>query len=136
MKVVIDTNILISAAWRDKIPEAVIVWIARQEDWDWIVTNEILYEYREVLRRKKFNLGSETIARWDSLIDELTLVIDPQIEVEFPRDVKDAKFLACAISASANYFITGDADFTEAKKLGGTVILSVAMFKKNIIDRI
>jgi putative PIN family toxin of toxin-antitoxin system len=136
VKVVIDTNILISAAWRDKIPEAVIVWIARQDDWDWVVTDEILDEYREVLRRKKFNLGSEIITRWDSLIDELTVVIDPQIEVEFPRDVKDAKFLACAISASANYLITGDTDFTAAKKLGGTVILSVAMFKKNIIDRI
>ncbi|HLO28249.1 MAG TPA: putative toxin-antitoxin system toxin component, PIN family [Anaerolineales bacterium] len=116
MKVVIDTNILISAAWRDKTPEAVILWIASQEDWEWIVSDEILDEYRQVLQRKKFALSSEIITRWSNLIDELTVMVDPQVDVEFPRDVKDAKFLACAISASANYFITGDHDFAEAKK--------------------
>jgi|GEM_PF-4657370 len=31
MKVLIDTNVLLSAALRDKFPEAVIIWIAQHE---------------------------------------------------------------------------------------------------------
>lgn len=28
--------------------------------------------------------------------------------VDFPRDQKDAKFLACALTTNAEFFITGD----------------------------
>ena len=37
MKVLIDTNVLVSAALRDKDPEAVILFIAARPDWQWIV---------------------------------------------------------------------------------------------------
>ncbi len=47
MKVVIDTNVLVSAAWRDRSPEAVVLWIAFQDDWDWVVSQEILDEYKK-----------------------------------------------------------------------------------------
>ncbi len=52
MKVVIDTNVLVSAAWRDKSPEAVVIWVALQDDREWIVSQDILDEYQEVLRRE------------------------------------------------------------------------------------
>jgi len=120
MKVVIDTNVLVSAAWRDKSPEAVVIWIANQDDWEWIVSREILVEYQEVLRREKFNLSVEVIEKWDYILTNLTTLVDVNIEVEFPRDQKDAKFLACALAADADYLITGDADFGEALKLTQT----------------
>lgn len=34
MRVAIDTNVLISAALRDMSPEAVVIWIAFQDDWE------------------------------------------------------------------------------------------------------
>lgn len=58
------------------------------------------------------------------------------LAIDFPRDQKDAKFLACAIDAGADYFITGDRDFSQAQKLLSTTILSVAQFKKNVCDRL
>jgi putative PIN family toxin of toxin-antitoxin system len=134
MKVVIDTNVLLSAAWRDKSPEAVILWVASHDDWEWVVSDEILMEYREVLRREKFGLPSETIERWEIIITGLTAPVDVDIRVQFPRDQKDAMFLACAISANAEYFITGDGDFKDAKKIMNTTILSVSMFKRLVCD--
>lgn len=65
MKVVIDTSVLLSAAWRDKSPEAVILWVTVQDDWEWEVSEEILAEYREVLHREKFNLLTEKLERWE-----------------------------------------------------------------------
>ena len=133
MKVIIDTNVLISAAWRDKSPEAVVVWIANQDDWEWVVSQEILDEYKDVLRREKFHLPEKTIERWDHIITNLTSLVEIDIEIEFPRDVKDAKFLACAFFSEADYLITGDKDFEEAYKFGATTIISVTEFNRLII---
>jgi putative PIN family toxin of toxin-antitoxin system len=134
MKVVIDTNVLLSAAWRDKSPEAVIVWIVLQEDWEWVVSQDIVDEYQEVLRRDKFKLPAEVIEKWNTIVTNLTTLVDVSIEVEFPRDQKDAKFLSCALAADADYLITGDADFGEALKLTKTTILSVSLFKRIMVD--
>jgi predicted nucleic acid-binding protein len=54
--------------------------------------------------------------------------------VDFSRDLKDAKFLACAIAAEADFLITGDRNFTEIKNLGKTIIVSVSKFQKLIAD--
>jgi hypothetical protein len=37
MKVIFDTNVFISAVWRDRTPEAVIVWVVDQPGWQWVV---------------------------------------------------------------------------------------------------
>ncbi|NEP43114.1 MAG: putative toxin-antitoxin system toxin component, PIN family [Okeania sp. SIO2H7] len=56
--------------------------------------------------------------------------MDVELSVDFPRDAKDAKFIACALVADADFFITGDKDFTEAQKLIKTTIISVSSFKE------
>jgi putative PIN family toxin of toxin-antitoxin system len=134
MKVVIDTNILVSAAWRDKSPEAVVLWIAFREDWEWVVSEEILEEYREVLGREKFDLSDEVIEKWEYIVTNLTSLIEITAQVDFPRDRKDSMILACALSANVDYLITGDKDFNEAYKVGVTNVISVADFKRLIID--
>ncbi len=134
MKVVIDTSVLLSAAWRDKSPEAVVLWIAVQDDWDWVVSEEILAEYREVLHREKFNLPTEKLERWERIITNLTSPIEVDIDVDFPRDQKDAMFLACALVSRADFMITGDGDFSAMKKLTDTTIISVSVFKRLFVD--
>jgi putative PIN family toxin of toxin-antitoxin system len=136
MRVLIDTNVLISAAFRDRMPQDVILWIAAQNDWEWIVSNEILTEYKEVLQREKFGLPVDFINMWDQLIDRVTVSVDVNLSTKFPRDQKDAIFLAAALVCEADYFITGDHDFTEAQAMGNTIILSVSTFKKLIISNL
>lgn len=134
MKVIIDTNVLVSAIWRDKNPEAVLLWILAQPDWRWLVSAAILQEYKAVLRRPKFNFPPATLQQWETLLAETTQLVRVRKEPAFPRDQKDAKFLACALASQADYLITGDADFTVARKLGSTTLLSVSMFKRLFID--
>jgi putative PIN family toxin of toxin-antitoxin system len=133
MKVLIDTNVLISAALKDKDPEAVILFVAEQPDFEWIVSAEILAEYRAVLSRAKFNLPEAVRQRWLAVLEILTTTVEVNTAFEFPRDQKDAKFLACALAAQAEFFVTGDRDFSAAHKLLSTTILSVALFKKLIM---
>lgn len=47
MKVVIDTNVVISAAIADRNPEKIILFVVSNPDFYWIVSPDILAEYRE-----------------------------------------------------------------------------------------
>lgn len=136
MRVVIDTNVLISAVLKDRDPEAVIMFVAECDDMDWIVSPEIMTEYIEVLSRPKFGLPDDIRQNWFDLLDALTVSFDVDLDFDFPRDYKDAKFLAGAVTAGADYFITGDRDFSEAQKLLSTTILSVTQFKKLVCERL
>jgi putative PIN family toxin of toxin-antitoxin system len=136
MRVVIDTNVVVSAAFKDRDPEAVILFLASRGDTEWVVTPEIMTEYREVLSRPKFGLPDDIRQSWFDMLDTLTITYDIDLDIDFPRDQKDAKFLACAVAAGADYFVTGDKDFSEAKKLLSTTILSVSQFKKLVCDRL
>lgn len=133
MRVVIDTNILVSAAIAGRKPESIIVWIIAQPDYEWVVSEEILAEYQEVLGRKKLKLTDVQKARWINLIQNSTRVIDVSTKIDFPRDQKDAKFLECALAANADFLITGDRDFTEAQSLGNTLIVSASIFAELMI---
>jgi putative PIN family toxin of toxin-antitoxin system len=136
MRVVIDTNVLVSAVLKDRDPEAIILFVAERDDMEWIVSPEIMTEYREVLSRPKFGLPDDIRQNWFDLLDALTVTFDVDLDIDFPRDSKDAKFLACAVTAGADYFITGDRDFSEAQRLLSTTILSVAQFKKLVCERL
>jgi putative PIN family toxin of toxin-antitoxin system len=136
MRVVIDTNVLVSAVLKDRDPEAIILFVAERDDMEWIVSPEIMTEYREVLSRPKFGLPDDIRQNWFDLLDALTVTFDVDLDIDFPRDSKDAKFLACAVTAGADYFVTGDRDFSEAQKLLSTTILSVSQFKKLVCERL
>jgi putative PIN family toxin of toxin-antitoxin system len=135
MRVVVDTNVLISAAFRDRLPEDVIMFLVSHPDFQWIATQDIVREYLDVLKREKFGLTESIIRKWEQMIEEVTQIVPDSILMEFPRDQKDARFLSCALSADADFLITGDKDFSEAKRLTHTKILSVSMFKRLVMDR-
>lgn len=134
MKVIIDTNDLVSAVLKDRIPEEVVLFIASRDDIEWIVSPQIMVEYKEVLGRDKFGLPGDILHNWFVMLDALTAAVDVDLDIDFPPDQKDAKFLACAIAANADYFITGDHDFSQAQRLIETTILSVSQFKKLVCD--
>lgn len=134
MKVVIDTNVLVSAAAIGRNPEAVILFVVENLNYEWVVSAEILSEYKEVLSRPRLKLTEEQKERWFNILDVATTLIEVSITIDFPRDRKDAKFLACAAEAKADFLITGDRDFSEAQMLIDTPIISVSLFKKLVCD--
>ncbi len=134
MKVVIDTNVLVSAVLKGRVPRAVIQFIIDNPDWEWIVSSEIIMEYKEVLSRPKFKLTDEVRASWFEIIDTFATLIDVNVSIDFPRDTKDAKFLACALASEVDFLITGDSDFNQAQTLVNTTIISVSLFNRLVCD--
>ena len=135
IKVVIDTNIVISAILRDRTPEDVLLFVVEESEFEWIASPEIVAEYVNVLKRPKFKLPKTLMQQWEAMFEQYITVIDVQDDVAFPRDPKDAPFLACALAAGAAYLVTGDRDFSEAHKVVDTTVLSVRQFKTLICDR-
>jgi putative PIN family toxin of toxin-antitoxin system len=129
MRVVIDTNVLVSAVLRDRDPELVIQFIVDHIEFEWIVSQEILVEYKEVLSRRKFRLTQEVKDQWFELLDTFPICIEVDIVIDFPTDPDDAKFLICATASGADFLITGDTDLVQGQNLVETAIVTVAMFK-------
>jgi putative PIN family toxin of toxin-antitoxin system len=128
--VVLDTNILISAALRSGFPERALLHCAQTESLSWYISLEILGEYHEVLHRPKFSFPAPKLAYWRNLIARSTILMEDIPPLDFPRDRKDAKFLALARATSADYLITGDTDVTDVPPdlLPHTRILSASQF--------
>jgi len=128
MKVIIDTNVIISATMTDGNARRVLLQIVNEPRIEWIASIDILAEYEEVLCRPKFKFPSAVINRWKKLIREQIKIVESGDPPEFIRDPADAKFLACARSRKADYLISGDRALVESAKFGSTTILTVSLF--------
>jgi putative PIN family toxin of toxin-antitoxin system len=137
MKIIIDTNVLVSATIADGKPEETINFVIGSDNWEWIVSEAVLNEYRQVLNRPKLKLSDSVKEKWLNIVEEATTKIDIDVEVKvnFPRDRKDEKFLACAVVSEADFLITGDHDFEEMQVLlPTTLIISVTLFNELVIN--
>jgi putative PIN family toxin of toxin-antitoxin system len=133
VKVVIDTNVLISAVLRDRVPQDVLLFVSETPGIEWIASPEIMAEYKTVLARKKFDLPADKVQHWLVFLDETVKTEEVGLNISFERDRRDAKFLACALNTGADWFITGDRDFESAENILGTTLISVSMFKRAVI---
>ena len=130
MNVLVDTNVVISAVIRDRLPQRVIDEIVSRDDWFWIVTAEIETEYREVLARPKFKVPAAIQQSWRAFVEQVTIRVQPITPPPFPRDPKDELFIAAALASDADYLITGDKDLLDGQPLVSTQILRPAEFAR------
>jgi uncharacterized protein len=130
MRVVLDTNILVSFAIRPTANfRRIFEYVIR--DGDVLICEETLAELSEVLTRDKF---MRYFSRVDDIRDYIEWyeamgeMIDLVEHVVACRDPKDDKFLALAVSGRADCIIAGDADLTTMGTFRGIPIYSPATF--------
>lgn len=68
------------------------------------------------------------------MLEALTTPFEVDVTINLTRDQKDAKFLACALAANADFLMTGDRDLTQARRLVNTTIISVSSFKALVCE--
>jgi|SRR5271165_288429 len=109
IRVVIDTNVVISATLRSGgLPEAVFN-LAVNRRVQLCVSEAILAEYEEVLRRPRLNIRLEKVAVALTRIREAAVCVAPAATVTACSDPDDNIFLECAEAAQADYVVTGNA---------------------------
>jgi putative PIN family toxin of toxin-antitoxin system len=107
-RVVLDTNIVISAHLNMDGLERYILDLALNRQLVFFLSQEILEEYASVLHRPKFRLQKQMVAASLELIYQRARVVRPKRALAVAVDPADDKFLECAESASADYLITGN----------------------------
>ncbi len=109
LKVVLDTNVLVSALLNGDGPPAFILSLVRRRMVRLCLSLEILEEYEAVLNRKKFrHIRNEGLAIISSLAGQ-ALRVETNTKINLvTSDPADNKFIECAVEAEADFLITGN----------------------------
>ena len=134
MKAVFDTNVLIAAFLTEGICAKLLVR-AHRRDFDLILCDGILQEFKRVLK-KKFATSPHETSEALTILSEATQEILGQTDLITPicRDSDDDLILACAKDAVADYIVTGDEDLLVLKNYEWIRIVNPREFEKLFPD--
>ena len=133
VKVVIDTNVLVSAVISKDSSPADVVRLAILGEIENYTSEDILAEVERILNSEKV-LQRISSKHKDDIIRIYRLIsikVSPKIRVNvIERDPSDNKFLETALEAKADFIITGDHHLLELREFRGVKILSPSDFLK------
>lgn len=95
MRVVLDTNIFVSAVLGGRLGVIIDEW--KKGKFTLIISEAIVREYLDVINRPKFKISAEEIT---AVTDYLFKTID--------ADPSDNKFIEAALVGAAHYVVSGD----------------------------
>ena len=109
IRVVIDTNVVVSANLVDEGPSAAILSLALNKKILIFVSTAVLAEYEEVLHRPRLKFDPDRIEAFLADVrSTATLVLPTRTIKEIKKDDPDNRFLECADAAGADYIVTGN----------------------------
>jgi uncharacterized protein len=116
MRVVLDTNVFLIAIPPQSKYYPIFAAIKNQEI-DLLVSNEILFEYAEILEQRANPLVAELALGLLSKLDNVR-----EVKIYFAwnlldNDPDDNKFVDCAISGQADYIVSNDRHFEVLKTI-------------------
>lgn len=109
LRVVIDTNVLVSAALNAAGTPALVIAAIQQGKLEPVISRAILAEYREVLSRPRFGFPASLVSDLLDPFSEFALLLEPGAQ-PLPNlpDPDDAPFIALALFAGCPV-VTGNA---------------------------
>lgn len=132
MRVVIDTNILVSAIILPHGSVGPVLQYLRHGAYTLLYTPTLLEELVDVLNRPRiFNKYNLTEADIHAVLAFILLrgeQVHPVEEINACRDPKDNKFLTAAIAGRADALVSGDKDLLVLHPFRNIPIINPAMF--------
>lgn len=127
MRVVIDTNVVISGTFFGGRPRQVLEAVVDGRV-DAFATTEIVGEYQEVIEemidRRQGHLRRDVLAPFEAALS----FVEPRTRVQVCRDPDDDKFIGCAVDAHAARIVSGDKDLLTIGSYAGVTIVTAAKF--------
>lgn len=108
MKIVLDTNILISFALNNQEISFILNYLTSSGD-EIFADNRLMHEYKIIPKRKKLKLTDESIQNLYNWVDMyiIEIKIDSQLII-FNPDRQDSKLIEIANSANCDYILSQD----------------------------
>ena len=128
MKVVIDTNVIVSGLLKPFSPSGEIIRMVADGKIQICYDARILLEYDQVLRREKFGLDLSLVAILMDLIKEMGYcATGSPLKVRLP-DPADEMFLEVACDAQCRILVTGNGKHFPQKACGNIKVLTPMEF--------
>jgi len=108
IRIVLDTNVVVSAMLSRLGNEAIVLRMVRSGVLQACVSLAVLEEYESVLRRPAFRLPKSSIDELLLFLRVEAITVSPQIAINASPDEPDNRFLECAESAKAEFLVTGN----------------------------
>ena len=134
MIIVVDTNVVVSAAFWPRSEDRRCFLLLARRRCRLAVSEVILQEYRTLAAR----IGRPECPDKDPTpfldwIERVALLVEPSpLGKQRSRDVKDDAFLACALASHAEFIVTKDKDLLALEKPFGVEILRPREFHRRL----
>ncbi len=139
-RIVIDTNILVSAILTPKGNPAEILKLVLEGKLNLIISPAILEEIQLVLSYprlvrliKKNKITMKEVYSFLEKMSKVAVITPGKLDIKaIPDDPTDNKILACGLEGEADFIISGDHHLTDLKIFQGIKIMNPATFLKII----
>jgi uncharacterized protein len=108
LRLVVDTNILVSAALKPDGLQRTVLLLAITKPARLYVSTAILTEYRDVLSRPELQIRKSLRQQLLNLIGKRARSVTPARQIDVTKDPDDNIFLECADAARTDYLVTGN----------------------------
>lgn len=120
-RVVVDTNVVVSAVLNPKGKPAVVFDTVIDGDFLLIVSEAILEEVRRVFSYDKIKklclkngISQPEINTFVETLSDISFLVPGKLRLDIIKsDPADNKFLACAVEGQADFLVSGDHHLTE-----------------------
>ncbi|MET0064242.1 MAG: putative toxin-antitoxin system toxin component, PIN family [Candidatus Thiodiazotropha endolucinida] len=135
MRVVLDTNVLISGIYFSGLPGEILqAWYAKK--FQLCVSQEILEEYLNVGERLAFRYpGVEYERILGLIVENAELFLAADLPEPVSEDADDDKFLACAIASKSKIIVSGDSDLLKVSGYSGIQVLTPRSFVSDWLNQ-
>jgi putative PIN family toxin of toxin-antitoxin system len=134
MKAVLDTNVLISAVISTGTSHEVLVE-GFEGKYTIFVSPETIQEFEDTLLKypDKFHMSPEEVEKERGTIEYFAEFVTPETEVDVVKeDESDNMFLEAAVSADAEYLVSGDPHLLDIGSYEGVEILTPDEFLEKL----
>jgi len=130
LKVVFDTNILVSAlVFPGGRGEAALQRIVEEKD-QLLLSKPILDELLGILGRK-FARDAEALSHAAVFLTELSLPVKPRQRLRVEKDDPDNRILECAVAGDAAIIVTGDKALLALREYKGVRVITLREYLDN-----
>ncbi len=133
-KIVLDTNVLVSALISRSYPYKIIYECVFEQKVLAYLSDAIFAEYEAVLARPKFAKFPNFKANAQSMLSDLEEVAgfyEPTFRLKIIKDEADNRFLELALVAQAEFPVTGNTNHFDFSEYQGVKIVSSRFFYEN-----
>src|SRR6266849_5769323 len=108
IRVVIDTNIVVSANLKDYGLPAAVLDLATSGKIQMFISPAVMAEYEDVLHRPYLTLSPARVEAALAVIRRTSKLVTPTFTITWSQDELDNRILECAEEAAADYLVTGN----------------------------